>query len=257
MPKISLKKINSLKKNKIGISALTSYDASFAKLADNCGVDIILVGDSLGEVIQGKPNTHSVTMNDMCYHTKIVSGAIKKAFLIADMPKNSYKTKSQALNNAKKLVAKNMADMVKIEFKEKDAEIIRYLISHNISVCSHIGVLPQTIKNKSGYKKVGKTTYEANRLIDEAIFIEKLGSQMLIVECIDEKVTKTISRNLHIPVIGIGSGKSCDGQIRVIYDLFEISFNGIPGFLKSKNKKLNPMRTIMKKYITNTNKYKI
>ena len=182
MPKISLKKINSLKKNKIGISALTSYDASFAKLADNCGVDIILVGDSLGEVIQGKPNTHSVTMNDMCYHTKIVSGAIKKAFLIADMPKNSYKTKSQALNNAKKLVAKNMADMVKIEFKEKDAEIIRYLISHNISVCSHIGVLPQTIKNKSGYKKVGKTTYEANRLIDEAIFIEKLGSQMLIVE---------------------------------------------------------------------------
>jgi 3-methyl-2-oxobutanoate hydroxymethyltransferase len=257
MPKISLKKINSLKKNKIGISALTSYDASFAKLADNCGVDIILVGDSLGEVIQGKPNTHSVTMNDMCYHTKIVSGAIKKAFLIADMPKNSYKTKSQALNNAKKLVAKNMADMVKIEFKEKDAEIIRYLISHNISVCSHIGVLPQTIKNKSGYKKVGKTTYEANRLIDEAIFIEKLGSQMLIVECIDEKVTKTISRNLHIPVIGIGSGKSCDGQIRVIYDLFEISFNGIPGFLKSKNKKLNPMRTIMKKYITNTNKYKL
>ena len=150
-----------------------------------------------------------------------------------------------------------MADMVKIEFKEKDAEIIRYLMSHNISVCSHIGVLPQTIKNKSGYKKVGKTTYEANRLIDEAVFIEKLGSQMLIVECIDEKVTKTISRNLHIPVIGIGSGKSCDGQIRVIYDLFEISFNGIPGFLKSKNKKLNPMRTIMKKYITNTNKYKL
>ena len=93
--------------------------------------------------------------------------------------------------------------------------------------------------------------------LDEAVFIEKLGSQMLIVECIDEKVTKTISRNLHIPVIGIGSGKSWDWQIRVIYDLFEISFNGIPGFLKSKNKKLNPMRTIMKKYITNTNKYKL
>ena len=257
MPKISLKKINSLKKNKIGISALTSYDASFAKLADNCGVDIVLVGDSLGEVIQGKPNTHSVTMNDICYHTRIVSRAIKKAFLIADMPKNSYKTKNQALKNAKKLVAKNMADMVKIEFKEKDDEIIKYLISHNILVCSHIGVLPQTIKNKSGYKKVGKTTYEANRLIDEAAFIEKLGSQMLIVECIDEKVAKKISKNLHIPVIGIGSGKSCDGQIRVIYDLFEISFNGIPGFLKSKNKKLNPIKKIIEKYIINTNKYKL
>ena len=132
MPKISLKKINSLKKNKIGISALTSYDASFAKLADNCGIDIILVGDSLGEVIQGNSNTHSVTMDDMCYHTRIVSRGIKKAFLIADMPKNSYKTKNQALKNAKKLVAKNMADMVKIEFKEKDIEIVEHLILHEI-----------------------------------------------------------------------------------------------------------------------------
>jgi 3-methyl-2-oxobutanoate hydroxymethyltransferase len=250
MPKISLKKINSLKKNKIGISALTSYDASFAKLADNCGIDIILVGDSLGEVIQGNPNTHSVSMNDMCYHTKIVSRAIKKAFLIADMPKNSYKTKSQALKNAKKLVAKNMADMVKIEFKEKDAEIVKYLISHNILVCSHIGILPQTINNKLDYKKVGKTINEANRLINEAILIEKLGSQMLIVECIDEKIAKIISRESYIPV-------SCDGQIRVIYDIFEISFNGVPKFLKSKNTKLNPMKKILEKYITNTNKYKL
>ena len=257
MPKISLKKLNFLKKNKIGISALTSYDASFAKLADNCGIDIILVGDSLGEVIQGNPNTHSVTMNDMCYHTKIVSKAIKKAFLIADMPKNSYKTKNQALKNAKKLVAKNMADMVKIEFQEKDVEIVEHLISHNILVCSHIGILPQTIKNKSDYKKIGKTRSEANRLINEAMLIEKLGSQMLIVECIDEQVAKIISEKLYIPTIGIGSGKSCDGQIRVIYDIFEISFNGVPGFLKSKNTKLNPMKIILEKYIKNINKYKL
>ena len=257
MPKISLKKINSLKKNKIGISALTSYDASFAKLADNCGIDIILVGDSLGEVIQGNPNTHSVSMNDMCYHTKIVSRAIKKAFLIADMPKNSYKTKSQALKNAKKLVAKNMADMVKIEFKEKDAEVIKYLITHKIPVCSHIGILPQTIKNKSDYKKVGKTINEENRLINEAILTETLGSQILIVECIDEKVAKLISDKLNIPVIGIGSGNSCDGQIRVIYDLFEISFNGVPGFHKSKNIKTSPIKKILEKYIINTNQYKL
>jgi 3-methyl-2-oxobutanoate hydroxymethyltransferase len=257
MPKISLKYINSLKKNKIGISALTSYDASFAKLADNCGIDIILIGDSLGEVIQGSSNTHSVTMNDMCYHTKIVSKAIKKAFLIADMPKDSYKTKSQALKNAKKLVAKNMADMVKIEFKEKDIEVVKYLISHNILVCSHIGILPQTIKNRSDYKKVGKTRHEANDLINEAMLVEKLGSQILIVECIDEKVAKIIAKKLYIPVIGIGSGKNCDGQIRVIYDLFEISFNGIPGFLKSENKKSNPIQKILEKYIANTNKYKL
>ena len=135
--------------------------------------------------------------------------------------------------------------------------VIKYLISHNILVCSHIGILPQTIKNKSDYKKVGKTTNEANRLINEAMLTETLGSQMLIVECIDEKVAKLISRKLNIPVIGIGSGKSCDGQIRVIYDIFEISFNGVPGFLKSKNTKLNPMKIILEKYIKNTNKYKL
>ena len=257
MSRMTLKKINSLKKNHIGISALTSYDASFAKLIDDCGVDIILVGDSLGEVIQGYPNTHSVTMNHMCYHTEIVSRAIKKAFLIADMPKNSYETKSQALRNAKKLLGTNMADMVKIEFDKKYLGIMEHLISCGIPVCSHIGILPQTISNKKDYKRIGKTMNEANRLIHEADLIEKAGSQILIVECVDSNIAKKITKNLNIPVIGIGSGKSCDGQIRVIYDLFDISFNGAPGFINSENIRLNPIKKTIDKYIMNANRYKI
>ncbi len=257
MSKMSLKKINSFKKDHIGISALTSYDASFAKLADNCGIDIILVGDSLGEVIQGHANTHSVTMKHMCYHTEIVSRAIKKAFLIVDMPKDSYKTKSQALKNAKKLVGINMADMVKVECNKKYIGIIQHLISNSIPVCSHIGILPQTIINKKDYKKIGKNINEENKLIDEAILIEKAGSQILIVECIDQEVAKKISKTLKIPVIGIGSGKYCDGQIRVIYDLFNISYNGIPGFINSKSTKSDPIKKTIDKYIMNTNRYKV
>ena len=257
MSKLSLTKIKSLKKNKIGISAITSYDASFAKLADDCGINIILVGDSLGEVIQGQPNTHSVTMNDMCYHTEIVSRAIKTAVLITDMPKDSYKNKSQALKNAKRLTGTTMADMVKIEFNGKEIEIIEHLISNHIPVCCHIGILPQTINNKKGYKKAGKTKDEANKLINQAILIEKSGCQMLIVECIDKKVTKIISKTLDIPVIGIGSGKNCDGQIRVLYDLFNISFNGVPGFINSKEIKPNPIKKISDKYILATSRFKI
>ena len=257
MSRITLKKINSLKKDRIGISALTSYDASFSKLIDDCGVDIILVGDSLGEVIQGYPDTHSVTMNHMCYHTEIVSRAIKNAFLIVDMPKNSYETKNKALKNAKKLIGMNMADMVKVEFHRKYIGIIEHLISNSIPVCSHIGILPQTISDKKDYKKIGKTINEANRLIEEATLIEKAGSQILIVECIDQNVAKKITKKLNIPVIGIGSGKSCDGQIRVIYDLFDISFNGAPGFINSKNIKLNPIKKTIDKYIKNTNRYEI
>jgi len=146
--------------------------------------------------------------------------------------------------------------MVKIEFNGKDAHIIEHLISNNIPVCSHIGVLPQTISNRKDYKKVGKTKDEANKLISEAILIEKSGSQILIVECIDSATAKIISKTLDIPVIGIGSGKNCDGQIRVIYDLFNISFNGMPGFINQNNSQPNHIKKILDKYILDTNRYK-
>ena len=158
MSKISLKKIFSLKKKNIGITSVTSYDASFAKLADECGVDIILVGDSLGEVVQGMKNTHSVTISDICYHTKNVARGIKSAFLVSDMPKNSFDTKRQALKNAMKIIIYGGADMVKIESKPQQIKIIQHLVENNIKVCGHIGIQPQSIANKKLYKKKGKNS---------------------------------------------------------------------------------------------------
>ena len=158
MSKISLKKISSLKKNNIGITSVTSYDASFAKLADECGIDIILVGDSLGEVVQGMKNTHSVSISDICYHTKNVARGIKSAFLVSDMPKNSFDTKRQALTNALKIINYGGADMVKIESKPQQIKIVQHLVENNIKVCGHIGIQPQNIANKKLYKKKGENS---------------------------------------------------------------------------------------------------
>ena len=153
MTKKTLKKIHNLKKKKQGITSLTSYDASFAKLADQCGVDILLIGDSLGEVIKGNKNTHSVTMNEMIYHTKNVASGSKNAYLIADLPKHSFDNNKKALMNSKKLTGKSMADMVKIETSIKEINTIKFLVDNKIAVCGHIGIRPQSIRSKKHYKK--------------------------------------------------------------------------------------------------------
>ncbi len=256
MTKKTLKKIYDLKKNKLGITCLTSYDASFSKLADHLGIDILLIGDSLGEVIQGNKNTHSVSMNEMIYHTKNVSRGSKDAYLIADLPKYSFDNKKKALMNSKKLIGKSLADMVKIETSIKEINIIKFLVNNKIPVCGHIGIRPQSISSKKYYKKVGSNIKEYNNLIKEALLVQEAGAGLIIVECITDEVAQKITNLLSIPVIGIGSGNKCDGQIRVIYDIFGLSFNGMPGFLKKTQKKVNVLENIISKYINNTKKYK-
>ena len=256
MSKISLKKISSLKKKKIGITSVTSYDASFAKLADECGIDIILVGDSLGEVVQGMKNTHSVTINDICYHTKNVARGIKNAYLISDMHKNSFNTKRQALTNALKIINSGKADMVKIESKPQQIKIVQHLVKNNIKVCGHIGIQPQNIANKKSYKKMGKTLKESSTLINEAKDLQKAGVELLVLECIDKTCASKIKNTLKIPVIGIGSGNDCDGQIRVIYDIFNMSFNGSPGFLNRKGSVKNPFKDLLVNYVKLTKDFK-
>ena len=256
MSKISLKKIFSLKKKNIGITSVTSYDASFAKLADECGIDIILVGDSLGEVVQGMKNTHSVSISDICYHTKNVARGIKSAFLVSDMPKNSFDTKRQALTNALKIINYGGADMVKIESKPKQIKIVQHLVENNIKVCGHIGIQPQNIANKKLYKKMGKTLKESNMLINEAKDLQNAGVELLVLECIDKICASKIKNSLKIPVIGIGSGNDCDGQIRVIYDIFNMSFNGSPGFMNRKRSVKNPLKDLLVNYIKLTKDFK-
>jgi len=249
MKKITLKKIYLKKEKHVGIACLTAYDASFAQYLDDCGVDIILVGDSLGVVIQGYKNTHKVSQSNIEYHTKLVSRGRKKSYLIADMPINTYKEPKQALRNAKKLINECGAEMIKIETNKANLNVLNYLAKNNIPVCAHIGIKPQHIKFPHEYKRQGKTSKSKLNILKEATFVEKAGAKLLIVECVEESLAREISKKLSIPVIGIASGKYCDGQILVLYDLLGISFNGIPKFIDKKYFKTKNIKERIKKFI--------
>jgi len=255
MKKITLNKILLMKKKHLGISCLTSYDASFSKLIDSCGVEVILVGDSLGEVIKGDKNTHRVTKEDIIYHTKAVAAGIRNSYLISDLPINTYRTNIQTLNFAKKLIQECGSDMVKLETDKSHIGMIKFLKKNNIPVCAHIGIKPQRIKYKSQYKKQGITEKEKKDLLEEALQVEKAGADLLIIECINSMLAKKITKQLKIPVIGIASGKDCDGQILVLYDLLGISYNGIPNFVNNKNYNRKTIEERIKIFIKKTKKF--
>lgn len=237
-----MKKLNKLLKHyKHGkkISCITAYDASMSKYLESIGIDIILVGDSLGQVIKGEKTTHNVSLGEMIYHAKCVRSGIKKSVLMIDLPSNTYKTKSIAYKNSIKLSSSGLADLVKIEIDNNNIDIAHHLLEKNIPLCAHIGLLPQTIKSKSGYRKYGKTKYEAKQLYDIAINLDKEGVSVILLECIENKLAKKISMNCKAPVIGIGSGRGIDGQVAVIYDLLGISFNKIDSFITSEKNLLD------------------
>jgi len=213
------------------LTALTAYDYSFAKLFDSCGVDIILVGDSLGNTIKGCENTLCVSMSDMVYHTKNVAKGCKNSIVIADMPYLSYENKEEAIINAKQLI-KVGADMVKIEGGEKYTEIFKEFTKHNIQVCGHLGLQPQSVKTM-GYKVQGQSKNEAAQIVKDAILLENLGVKMLVLECIPTELAKNITEQLTIKTIGIGAGKEVDGQILVGYDILGITSSKLPKFVKN------------------------
>ena len=225
-----LSKLLNLYKRGKKISCITAYDASMSKYLESSGVDIILVGDSLGQVIKGDKNTHGVTVDEITYHARCVKSGLKTSILMIDLPKNSYNTKSKAYKNCCKFISTRLADLIKIEIDTNNLGIVKYLIEKNIPLCAHIGLLPQTIKSKSGYRKYGKSEHEAKQLYDLAVSLDKLGVQVILIECLENSLARKISRNCSAPVIGIGSGNGIDGQVAVIYDLLGISFNKIDKF---------------------------
>ena len=214
------------------ITCLTAYDASMAKLIDSAGVDAILIGDSLGMVIQGAENTRSVTMQDMIYHTSIVSDVCKQALVIADMPFNSYEESQSALNNAKALIDHG-AEMIKIEGGREHSDIFKTLISNNINVCGHLGLQPQLVVNSSDYKVQGRDKDSAKSIIDNARLLESLGVSVLVLECVPSDLAKIISNEIKIPTIGIGAGSGCDGQVLVSYDMLGITSGKQPRFVRN------------------------
>jgi len=213
------------------ITCLTAYDASFSALIDKTGVDMMLVGDSLGMVVQGHDTTLPATINDMIYHARCVSNARRRAFIIADLPFMSYATPVTASENAARLMQIGGAQMVKLEGPR--FEIVSFLVDQGIPVCGHLGLLPQMINQLGSYKVQGKEPADAARIIADAHQLQQAGAGLLVLECVPAALAREISAQLSIPVIGIGAGVDCDGQVLVLYDMLNIGIVRRPRFSKN------------------------
>ena len=208
-----------LKKNKTKIVSLTAYSKSTAKILDK-HVDIVLVGDSMANVLYGHKNTHKISLDNIIQHTLSVKMGIKKSLLVVDMPKGSYNSPRSAEKNAKKVIKMTKCDAIKIESNKKNYKIIEFLVRKNIPVMGHIGYTPQY---KKKFKIEGQTSKEIKKLLNEAKMIEKAGAFSIVLECLSPKSSKLITNMLKIPTIGIGSSSYCDGQILVTDDMLGIS----------------------------------
>ncbi len=225
--------VRSLQANKQAgekIACLTAYDASFAQVLDNAGVDVVLVGDSLGMVIQGNETTLPVTVDDMVYHGRAVARGLNRALLMVDMPYLSYTSPQQALENAGRFMQQAGAHMVKLEGGAEQAGIVSRLTQHGIPVCAHLGLQPQRVHKLGGYRVQGRGENAAERMLNEARELEDAGADMVLLECVPKELAGMITGALEIPVIGIGAGPGCDGQILVLYDILGISKGRIPKF---------------------------
>ncbi len=228
---ISVLDLLAMKQHNEKITCLTAYDASFSQLIDQAGIDVILVGDSLGMVIQGKTTTIPVSIDEMIYHTQCVVKARRRAFVIADLPFLSYSSVKIALNNSAKLMQSAGAQMVKLEGAH--IKVISRLVELGMPVCGHLGLLPQSINLLGCYKMQGKSMKEAERITEDALKIEQAGASLLVLECVPAELATTITAKLNIPVIGIGAGVNCDGQVLVLYDMLGISMGKRPRFSKN------------------------
>ena len=215
------------------IAIVTCYDASFAALLERAGVDILLVGDSLGNVIQGEETTLPVTLDDMIYHTLCVKRGSSTAFIMTDMPfGTSQVSPEETFRNAAELMAAG-ANMVKIEGGSVMAETVEFLTQRGIPVCAHIGLTPQSVNQLGGYKVQGKTDNEAGQLLGDAVALEQAGAGMLLMEVVPAALAAQVTRTLSIPTIGIGAGKDCSAQVLVLYDMLGIYSGRKARFMKN------------------------
>ncbi len=215
------------------IAVLTAYDAGFARLAEAAGVDVVLVGDSLGMVVQGQESTLPVTVEDMVYHTAMVKRGCSRPLIVADMPFMSHGTPRQALDNAGRLMKEGGAHMVKLEGGHAQVETVKHLTDRAVPVCAHLGLLPQSIHQLGGYKVQGRDSRSAERILSDAHELQDAGAQMLVLECVPELLAREISLALDIPVIGIGAGRGCDGQVLVLHDMLGITPGKVPSFSRN------------------------
>ena len=233
MKKVTINTLRKMKQAGERITMLTAYDASFARLLDRAGTDVLLVGDSLGMVVQGHDTTLPVTMDQMVYHSAAVKRGVQRAHLVVDMPFGSYQgTVDEAVKNAIRLVAEGGAESVKLEGGAEYSEVVQRIARAGVPVMGHIGLTPQSVHKLGGYVVQGRTEEKAQKLFADAQALEEAGCYALILEMMPSELSADISRAVGIPVIGIGAGAGCDGQVLVIYDLLGMNPDFSPKFVK-------------------------
>ena len=232
-PPVNVSTLNQMKAEGEPIACLTAYDASFALLVDHAGADVVLVGDSLGMVIQGHDTTVPVTVEDIIYHTRVVARGLRRAFLVADMPFMSYSSQSQALDNSVRLMQEGGAMMVKLEGGAGQIGIVEHLAAHDIPVCAHIGLKPQSVHKIGGFKVQGRDAEKARKMVEDAGALEAAGADIILLECVPNELGKAVREAVSVPVIGIGAGPNVDGQILVLYDVLGITQGRVPKFVEN------------------------
>lgn len=215
------------------IACLTAYDASYAALVDAAGTDLVLIGDSLGMVIQGHDTTVPVTVDDIIYHSRNVARGLRRAFLVADMPFMSYTEPGQALDNAVRLMQDGGAMMIKLEGGDGQIEIVEHLARHDIPVCAHLGLKPQSVHKIGGFRVQGREPDKAEEMLASAKRLQNAGADVVLLECVPNEVGQVITKALEVPVIGIGAGPHVDGQILVLYDILDITQGRTPRFVRN------------------------
>jgi len=230
---VTLATLQRMKRRGEKIACLTCYDASFTRVLETAGVDMFIIGDSLGMVLMGYESTVPVTMDDMVHHAANVARVGRHAWRVVDLPCKSYETRQQALDNARRLIDEGGADMVKLEGGTRMAEIVEHLVRHDIPFCGHIGLLPQSVEELGGYRVQGRDEAGARAIMADAKALEQAGAAMLVMECIPSGLAADITGSVSIPTIGIGAGPGCDGQVLVLYDMLGITAQKNPRFVKN------------------------
>jgi 3-methyl-2-oxobutanoate hydroxymethyltransferase len=231
------------------IACITAYDASFAQLVDQSGVDVVLVGDTLGMVVQGHDTTVPVTLDDMIYHCKAVARGLHRPLLMGDMPFMTYSSKEQALNNAVKLMQEGGAKVIKLEAGAHQTGIVEFLASHDIAVCAHLGLRPQSVHKVGGFRIQGREMEAAEKMMADARALEAAGADIVLLEQVPASLGASIARELHVPVIGIGAGPDVDGQIIVLYDALDITPGRTPKFVRNFMKGVDSPLLALKAYV--------
>ena len=248
MSKITTASLLKMKQEGQKFTAITAYDATFAKLFDDEGAHVLLIGDSLGMVLQGGQDTLAVNMDEMVYHTRCVARGASKALVVADMPFMSYATPEQTYQNAARLMAAG-ARMVKMEGGDWLCDSIRHLTRNGVPVCGHLGLTPQSVHVFGGFKVQGRDEFQAQEIYRQALELQAAGIQLLVLECVPTALAERISKALRIPVIGIGAGPATDGQILVMHDAFGVTSGYVPKFTKNFLAETGDVRAAIRLYV--------